>query len=199
MRVLSTMWEVALVRSTLQKELLIYIATCLMSFNVTKRTVNQSYSSISSWVFLTGAFLGSLHHRSSWSLYIVTHLLYFCFQLCCCFFTISNTPSCFNLPLISTFLTLYPLCKPPSILLNALIYVASICLSCLACRVHASQPYVKVGTKKVKWRTMATSCARTKCSTRTTCQQSGNAWATELGANMYPDNLKEWFCYTLPT
>ena len=46
MRVLSPMWEVALVKSTLQAELLIYIAKCLMSFNVTKRTVNQSYSSI---------------------------------------------------------------------------------------------------------------------------------------------------------
>ena len=69
MRVLSPMREVALVKSILQTELLIYVAKCLMSFNVTKRTVNQSYSSISSWVFLAGAFLESLHHRSSWSLY----------------------------------------------------------------------------------------------------------------------------------
>ena len=46
MRVLSPMWEVSLVKSILQAELLIYIAKCLMSFNVTKRTVNQSYSSI---------------------------------------------------------------------------------------------------------------------------------------------------------
>ena len=69
MRVLSPMWEVALVKSILQAELLIYVATCLMSFNVTNRTVNQSYSSISSWVFLADAFLESLHHRSSWSLY----------------------------------------------------------------------------------------------------------------------------------
>ena len=45
-RVLSPIWEVALVKSILQAELLIYIAKCLMSFNVTKRTVNQSYSSI---------------------------------------------------------------------------------------------------------------------------------------------------------
>ena len=69
MRVLSPMQEVALVKSILQAELLIHVAKCLMSFNVTKRTVNQSYSSISSWVFLAGAFLESLHHRSSWSLY----------------------------------------------------------------------------------------------------------------------------------
>ena len=69
MRVLSPMWEVALVKSILQAELLIYVAKYLMLFNVTKRTVNQSYSSISSWVFLKGAFLESLHHRSSWSLY----------------------------------------------------------------------------------------------------------------------------------
>ena len=55
MRVLSPMWEVALIKSILQAELLIYVATCLMSFNVTKRTVNQSYSSLSSWVFLAGA------------------------------------------------------------------------------------------------------------------------------------------------
>ena len=41
------MREVALVKSILQTELLIYVAKCLMSFNVTKRTVNQSYSSIS--------------------------------------------------------------------------------------------------------------------------------------------------------
>ena len=46
MRVLSPMWEVALVKSILQAELLIYIAKCLMSFNVANRTVNQSYSSI---------------------------------------------------------------------------------------------------------------------------------------------------------
>ena len=46
MRVLSPMWEVALVKSILQAELLIYVAKCLMSFNVTNRTVNQSYSSI---------------------------------------------------------------------------------------------------------------------------------------------------------
>ena len=54
------MRELALVKSILQTELLIYVAKCLMSFNVTKRTVNQSYSSISSWVFLMGAFLESL-------------------------------------------------------------------------------------------------------------------------------------------
>ena len=54
---LSPIWEVALVKSILQAELLIYVAKCLMSFNVTKCTVNQSYSSISSWVFLVGAFL----------------------------------------------------------------------------------------------------------------------------------------------
>ena len=69
MRVLSPMWEVALVKIIRQTGLLIYIAKCLESFNVTKRTVNQSYSSMSSWVFLAGAFLESLHHRSSWSLY----------------------------------------------------------------------------------------------------------------------------------
>ena len=40
------MWEVALVKSILQAELLIYIVKCLMPFNVTNRTVNQSYSSI---------------------------------------------------------------------------------------------------------------------------------------------------------
>ena len=72
MRVLSPTWEVALVKSILQTELLIYVAKCLMSFNVTKRTVNQSYSSISSWVFLAGAFLESLHHRSYDILTIVT-------------------------------------------------------------------------------------------------------------------------------
>ena len=45
-----------------------------MSFSVTKRTINQSYSSISfwvsSWVFLTGAFLESLHHRCCNSTFI---------------------------------------------------------------------------------------------------------------------------------
>ena len=75
MRVLSPMWEVALVKSILRAELLICVAKCLMSFNVTSRTVNQSYSSISSWVFLTCAFLNlSIIDLLGHS--IVTHLFY---------------------------------------------------------------------------------------------------------------------------
>ena len=50
MRGLSPMWEVALVKNIRQAELLIYIVKCLMSFNVTNRTVNQSYSSILPYV-----------------------------------------------------------------------------------------------------------------------------------------------------
>ena len=38
MRVISPMWEVALVKSILQTEQLIYIAKCLRSFSVTKCT-----------------------------------------------------------------------------------------------------------------------------------------------------------------
>ena len=132
-------------KSILQTELQIYIAKCLMSLNVVKCTVNQSYSSISSSDILEGTYLESLHHRSSWSLYCYSSPLRFSSSSTAAFSPyISNTHSCFNLPLIFTFLTLSVL-EPPSILLNALICVASICPLCLVCKVHASQPYVKVG------------------------------------------------------
>ena len=95
---------------------------------------------------------GSSSGVSTWNLSIVdllthsagNHLLYPLFPVLCRFFTVSNTPSCFNLPPRSTFLTLSNL-ETTCILLNTLIRIASIRPLRLACRVHASQQYVKVG------------------------------------------------------
>ena len=74
MRVLSPMREVALVKSILQAELLIHVAKCLMSFNVTKRTVNQS--SVLSLVLLR---IGSKYCRSGipdcWQVVLVEHFV----------------------------------------------------------------------------------------------------------------------------
>ena len=81
----------------------------------------------------------SLHQSSPF------HVIYFTFQALCFILTTSITASCFNLCLMSTFLTLSSFVSPPTLLKN-LISVTCNLLSFRFCTVQVSHPYSNVGT-----------------------------------------------------